>query len=99
LTGFPFEWTKERGAPHDLANALDYPENLWCEISSSTHHGINDKVPEENAKALTNSLLLIQPEELKIRVGAESQFAGPVLVQRELEELGSGDNDLLNGCL
>jgi hypothetical protein len=48
---------------------------LWLDGPSS-FHGRNDKVPEAAAKCLPNSLMLIEPAELNLVVGRESQFAG-----------------------
>jgi putative nucleic acid modification protein with dual OB domain len=52
-----------------LGAALDRPHGLWPN-GYSTSAGLNDRVPEAIARALTSSLLLIQPEILAIWVGA-----------------------------
>lgn len=49
--------------------------SLWLNGDSS-YHGRNDKIAEARARALTSSLLLIEPTQLTLVVGRESQYGG-----------------------
>lgn len=60
----------------DLRPILDRPATLWTN-GNSTYHGHNDRVGPIDAAKLRGSLLLIQPDGLRIRVSAESQYEGP----------------------
>ena len=60
----------------DLGQMLDRPATLWTN-GNSTFHGHNDRVGATAVAQVRNSLLLIRPDGLRIRVSAESQFAGP----------------------
>lgn len=56
---------------NQLASIVDtVPDTLWSNGYSS-YHGINDRIPEEIAVTLNNSLVLIQPTLLKIVVSTE----------------------------
>lgn len=59
-----------------LRTALDQPESLWTN-GDSTYHGINDRVKFPIAVTLSESLYLIEPENLRIRVREESAYIGP----------------------
>jgi len=48
---------------------------LWSNGDSS-YHGTNDKVDEAVAAGLGSSLLLIEPNHLRLRVAAESMYGG-----------------------
>jgi hypothetical protein len=61
---------------NDLRAALDQPTDLWG-TGSSTYHGTNDRVAADDAATFTNSLVLIQPQELRIGVSSESGYQGP----------------------
>ncbi|HEX8202523.1 MAG TPA: hypothetical protein VF590_18745 [Isosphaeraceae bacterium] len=59
-----------------LRPILDRPATLWTN-GNSTYHGHNDRVGPTDAATLKGSLLLILPDDLQIRVSAESQYEGP----------------------
>lgn len=55
---------------NDLAVALDHPAGgLWTN-GHSTGAGLNDRVPEALTGVITSSLVLIQPQDLVVWVGA-----------------------------
>lgn len=79
-------WAKKGEVPWiELKKLLDKPASLWVNEDSS-RHGLNDRVRQDLAAKLTNSLLLIEPEDLTItvqnegspkrRVRAEFKFKG-----------------------
>jgi hypothetical protein len=59
-----FPWSKLR----ELEDTID--GQLWVNGYHS-YNGFNDRIPEENANALPNSLVLIRPEDIAITVGLE----------------------------
>lgn len=63
-----FYWTK-RGAIGwaDIHQVLDTPTTLWG-IGVSTYHGSNDQITPADAANFQNSLWLIKPENLSVRV-------------------------------
>lgn len=62
--------------PQDILSALDHPLNLW-KNGHSTYHGLNDRVPLSDAASYSQSLYFIEPQNLRIVVGSESQYAAP----------------------
>lgn len=72
-----FYWRKEGGLLwQDLAAAVDQVSgDLWVNGFSS-HHGTNDRIPEKIASKLTNSLLLVRPQALAIKVAVEGSDSG-----------------------
>lgn len=54
----------------DLKSLVDKPAPLWID-GKHTYSGINDCVTPEEAATLKNSLVLIKPEKVIIRVGIE----------------------------
>jgi len=55
----------------DLGKALDkVPGILWINYSSS-HNGVNDEIPLEQANGLKNSLLFVKPDHLVLSVASE----------------------------
>ncbi len=72
-----YYWEKVGASNWDeLGSLLDRPPTLWTN-GNSTFHGSNDRVGATAAAPLRNSLLLIRPDGLRIRVSGESQYAGP----------------------
>lgn len=62
--------------PNQLVPALRPVRGpLWIN-AGSTRFGMNDLIPEEVAATLTNSLMLIQPEELTITLTVEGEKNG-----------------------
>jgi hypothetical protein len=62
---------------NDLKNLVDEPASLWLN-GDSTYHGKNDRVSLDNASKLNNSLYLIKPENLLLRVRKEGmEFESP----------------------
>jgi len=57
----------------ELVEPIDGP--LWVN-SHSTFHGHNDKVPEDEARGLQHSLVLVAPTDLSILVRRESGYQG-----------------------
>lgn len=56
---------------NDIAQLEDHPETLW----ESGHHsrcGVNDRVPPESLNVRRQSLFLIRPDRVSVRVSAES---------------------------
>jgi hypothetical protein len=74
-----FYWVKRSRATWvDVVNATDKVQGpLWVNGDPS-FHGLNDKVAEMLTNDITNSLLLIEPKNLAVIVGDESQFGGGV---------------------
>lgn len=72
-----YHWVKESRATwaQIVAATDDLKGALWLNGDSS-YHGTNDKVAQEKAKALKNSLVLIRPARLSLIVGEESQYGG-----------------------
>jgi hypothetical protein len=72
-----YYWTKQDDATWaQIVNATDNVKGpLWSNTESS-HHGLNDKIPEALANTLTGSLLLINPTRLDLVVGPESKYGG-----------------------
>lgn len=61
-----------------IVNAVDNVAGpLWIN-GHSTYNGGNDQIPEEEAAALTNSLLLVKPTKLSVVVAPEGGVFGPV---------------------
>ncbi|MCU1260302.1 MAG: hypothetical protein JWO80_3187 [Bryobacterales bacterium] len=67
-----FYWVRTgRAGWQEAHGAVDsVPANLWINGFSSIH-GMNDRFPEDRARELSGSLLLVQPEGMMIRVGVE----------------------------
>lgn len=63
-----YYWTK-RGALTwaDVPGLADTPPTLWAN-GDSTYHGRNDRMTQAGASAYQNSLMLIKPEHITIRV-------------------------------
>ena len=72
-----FHWVKQSRATWvQIVEATDNVQGaLWLNGDSS-YHGTNDKVAQEKANTLKNSLVLIKPSRLSLIVGEESQFGG-----------------------
>lgn len=51
------------------------PSSLWVD-GYNTFHGQNDQVPQSAAADLQDSLVLIRPKTVRLRVSSESQFTG-----------------------
>lgn len=61
----------------DLKQLVDQPKPLWIN-NDSTYYGLNDRVKVELAAKLKNSLMLIEPEDLTIKVLTEGkEFGNP----------------------
>lgn len=61
----------------DMKQLLDKPIPLWTN-NDSTYYGLNDRVKVSIASKLPNSLMLIEPEELTIKVLTEGrEFGNP----------------------
>ena len=71
-------WVLERRITWDeLAPAVDRVAGpLWVNGHSGSN-GTNDRIPENIAKELPSSLLLIEPEELKLSVAMEGGYEKP----------------------
>jgi hypothetical protein len=71
-----YYWVKKGEiAPSEVKHLVDRPAPLWNQ-GDSTYYGLNDRVKVELAAKLRNSLTLVEPEDLIIRVineGAEFQ--------------------------
>lgn len=66
-----FYWQREGAVTFaDLPSLLDSPTALWINGHSSSN-GVNDYVTSVEAATITNSLFLIQPTQLSIRVQTE----------------------------
>ena len=64
-------WLKKGEVPlSEVRNLLDKPSSLWVNGDSS-RFGLNDRVRQDLASKLTNSLLLIEPEGATIMVQQE----------------------------
>jgi len=71
-----YYWYKTgRLAYATLTQLADEPPTLWAD-GESTYHGQNDRVALDVAGRMTNSLVLIRPESLSIRVQAEGTEFG-----------------------
>lgn len=71
-----FYWEKSGScAWSDVAQMLDQPPSLWTNGDSS-YSGINDRLRVEVAAKLQNSLTIIEPKNLVIRVSAEGAAFG-----------------------
>lgn len=53
--------------PDRVLELLDYPDTLWGSGESSKK-GLNDRVAESDLPALTDSLALVRPEQLRLHV-------------------------------
>jgi hypothetical protein len=64
----------------DVKPLIDEPAPLWAN-NDSTYYGVNDRVKVDLASKLENSLMLIQPEDLTIKVVTEGGEFGkaPIL--------------------
>ena len=61
----------------DIKELVDKPAPLWTS-NDSTYYGLNDRVKVDLAAKLPNSLRLIEPEDLTIRVVTEGgEFGNP----------------------
>lgn len=72
-----YYWEKRgRANWQQIVDATDVVHGpLWVNADSS-YHGVNDKVPEAIANQLTSSLCLVEPTNLNLIVGRESQYGG-----------------------
>jgi hypothetical protein len=61
----------------DFAPAVDHVAGTLWTNGHSSGNGTNDKIPEKVAEDLPSSLLLIEPEQLEIRVAMEGGFFKP----------------------
>ena len=69
-------WRKMGTYPRfDLGNLVDPVDGLWID-GHSTYDGMNDKIPTEQAASLSNSLRLIQVEQLTLSVFAPGEAFG-----------------------
>lgn len=72
-----YYWEKlGRSSFQDVRSAVDQPRTLWNN-GDSTYHGFNDRVQLADAASYRGSLYLIEPQNLRIVVRMESQYAGP----------------------
>jgi hypothetical protein len=71
-------WVKEGSMSwDDLTAAVDNVEGeLWVNGHGGIN-GTNDRIPEDAAKGLGSSLILIEPERLQIRVAMEGGYNKP----------------------
>ena len=61
----------------DIKQLVDKPAPLWTS-NDSTYYGLNDRVKVDVAAKLTNSLMLIAPEDLSLKVVTEGgEFGNP----------------------
>lgn len=71
-----YYWSRVRRATwQDLAQLVDHPSVLWLN-TSSTYHGINDRVAVEDLDQLDCSLYLLQLDGLTLRVFAPGRDFG-----------------------
>jgi hypothetical protein len=71
-----YYWEKVgRATWTQVVDLEERPSALWIN-GSSTYHGINDRVPEVDADALTTSLTLIRVEEVTLQVHAPGESFG-----------------------
>ncbi|HEX4166127.1 MAG TPA: hypothetical protein VHZ55_11695 [Bryobacteraceae bacterium] len=62
-------WVKRGVIPWDQLEAIrDQPDALWIN-NDSTSAGTNDRISQEDAAHITNSMLLIRPDDFTIEVG------------------------------
>lgn len=67
----PGYWTKAGELKwRELIAFLDEPKSLWLNVSH-TQPGSNDCIPKNQAATLSDSLLLIEPEDFTVHVGVE----------------------------
>ena len=59
-----------------LENLVEQPASLWIN-GEHTYYGVNDAVDQKQALTLSNSLVLIRPESITIRVGKEGATEFP----------------------
>lgn len=73
-----YYWEKVSEASwDDLAEMVDNPATLWVN-GDSTYNGLNDRVKLADASRLSNSLVLVGPKSLSIRVQVEGAgFSNP----------------------
>jgi hypothetical protein len=73
-----YYWAKTGELPWtDLKYLVDNPASLWSN-GDSTYYGLNDRVKVELASKMTNSLVLIEPENLIVQVQTEgAEFGNP----------------------
>jgi hypothetical protein len=71
-------WIKKGQASWpDIKELVDKPAPLWTS-NDSTYYGLNDRVKVDLAAKLANSLMLIAPEDLTIKVVTEGgEFGNP----------------------
>jgi hypothetical protein len=66
-----YYWKKKGEMPWvDMKRLVDKPATLWS-TGDSTQGGHNDRVKTEIACTFTSSLMLIEPDELIVKVGAD----------------------------
>lgn len=72
-----FYWIKKTKASFaQVLEAIDiYDPNFWC-ICTSTYHGLNDRVSEQQLINIHSSLKLIIVRQVKIQVYAEPSYVG-----------------------
>jgi len=73
-----YYWAKTGELPWtELKHLVDNPALLWSN-GDSTYYGLNDRVMLELASKMTNSLMLIEPENLTVNVQTEgAEFGNP----------------------
>jgi len=73
----------------ELANYLDTPEQLWENDHHSTY-GLNDKIPSKYLENPRQSLYLIHPLNVRVRVGMEHGDKAKVRVYFEYNDVTYG---------
>ena len=71
-----FYWERIRAVRVDELAMLEDTEQLWLIDTSSTYHGLNDRVPLDAADSLVDSLRLIHVADLEYRVFAPGEGFG-----------------------
>ncbi len=71
-------WTKKGRLPwNEVKHLIDAPASLWSN-GDSTYYGLNDRVKVEQAATMTQSLMLIEPEDPIISVQTDgAEFGNP----------------------
>lgn len=73
-----FSWVKKgEFSIEELDQLLDDPPSIWAN-GDSTYNGTNDRVKLDVASKLNNSLMLLKPKDLKLKVDLEgAEFGNP----------------------